>query len=101
MGQIDIYCEVLMMSSFVVMSHEGHLQQLYHLFAFLKLHHNARLVLDPTYPGINESQFEKRDWKEFHGEMKEAVLPNIPRALGLDMLIRAFVVADYAGDPVS
>ena len=101
MGLIDICCEVSMMSSFVMMPRKGHLQQLYHLFAFLKLHQNARLVLDPTYPDIDKSQFEKRDWKECYGEMKEAIPPNMPRALGLEILIRAFVDADYAGDPVS
>ena len=101
MGQIDICCEVSMMSSFVAMAREGHLQQLYHFFAFLNLHHNARLVLNPTYPEIDESQFKKRDWKEFYGEMRETMPPNIPCALGLDLLIRAFVDADYAGDPIS
>ena len=101
MGWIDICCEVSMMSSFVAMPRKGHLQQLYHLFVFLKLHHNARLVLDETYPEIDESQFEKRDWKEFYGKMKETMPPNMPRALGLELLIRAFVDADYAGDPIS
>ena len=36
MGRIDIYCEVSMMSSYVAMPREGHLQQLYHIFSYLK-----------------------------------------------------------------
>ena len=101
MGRLDICCEVSMMSSFVAMPREGHLQQLYHMFSYLKLHHNARLVLDPTYPDIDAESFERRDWKEFYGETEEIVPKDAPDPLGPEMLIRAFVDADYAGDVVS
>lgn len=82
LGRMDICCEVSMMSSYVAMPREGHLQQLYHIFAYLKSHHNTRLVLDPSYPNINIDDFERRNWKEFYGETKEARPSNAPRPLG-------------------
>ena len=48
MGRMDITTEVSIMSSFVAMPREGHLQQLYHLFAYLEAHHNTRVVFDGT-----------------------------------------------------
>ena len=65
MGMVDICCEVSMMSSHVAMPREGHLQQVLHIFTYLKIYHNARLVLDPTYFEIDEVAFEKREWKSF------------------------------------
>ena len=59
MGCIDMYCEVWMISSFVLMPREGQLQQLYHIFAYLKIHHNTRIVFDPTYPEIDYTKFKR------------------------------------------
>ena len=89
------------MSSYVAMPREGHLQQVYHIFSYIKSHHNARLVLDPSYPDINTDDFVKRNWKEFYGETTEARPPNAPRPLGKEFLIRCFVDADFAGDLLS
>ena len=62
MGHMDISMEVSALSSFVVMPREGHMQKVLHIFAYLKIHHNARLVFDPSYPEINNEVFGKRDW---------------------------------------
>ena len=90
-----------MMSSYVAMPREGHLQQLYHIFAYLKCHHNTRLVLDPSYPHIDIDDFEKKNWKEFYGDTKEPQPTNAPRPLGKELLIRCYVDADFAGDLLS
>ena len=101
MGRIDIACEVSMMSSYVAMPREGHLQQLFHMFVYLKGHHNSRIVFDPTYPVIDESQFVRRDWSDFYGNVKEEIPENVPKPHGKEMLIRAYVDADFAGDRLS
>jgi hypothetical protein len=49
LGRIEIITEVSMLSTFFCMPCEGHLDAVYHLFAYLSLHHNARVVFDPTY----------------------------------------------------
>jgi len=41
---------------------EGHLQELYHMFAYLKKYHNSEMVFDPSEPDIDESQFQEKDW---------------------------------------
>ena len=63
MGQVDICMEVSVMSSFVAMPREGHIQQVLHIFAYLKIHHNARIVFDPSYPDVDDGLFEKSLWQ--------------------------------------
>jgi hypothetical protein len=48
LGRIDIITEVSMLSTFLCMPREGHLDAVYHLFAYMYLHHNERVVFDPT-----------------------------------------------------
>jgi hypothetical protein len=48
LGRIDIDVEVSMMSSHLALPQSGHLQELYHIFAYLKAHSNAEMVFDPT-----------------------------------------------------
>ena len=67
MGLVDIACKVSMVSIYVAMPIEGHMEQLYHTFSYLKLHHNSRLVLDPNYPENHISDFEEKDWSNFCG----------------------------------
>ena len=50
LGRVDICCEVSMLSSHLALPHEGHLDQLFHIFAYLKKYHNAKMVLDPSDP---------------------------------------------------
>ena len=47
LGRIDITCEVSMMSSHMALPRVGHLDQLFHMFAYLKRNHNTELVFDP------------------------------------------------------
>ena len=101
LGRIDITCETSMMSSYVAMPREGHPQQLFHIFSYLKSHHNARMVFDPSYPNISKDDFTKRQWKEFYGNASEAIPPNAPVPLGKEFIMRCFVDADFAGDQIS
>ena len=43
-------------------------------------------------------KFEKRNLKQFYGNLMEFKPPNAPKSIGKDFMIRAFVDADYAGD---
>ena len=101
MGRIDICCEVSMMASQVAMPREGHLQQVYHIFGYLKAHHNARIMMDPSYPDIMIEDFKDEDWSKFYEVEKEPIPSNSPKPIGMEFVIRAFVDADHAGDVVS
>ncbi len=82
----------------------GHLNQLYHMFAYLKKNHNSELVFDPSDPEIDMSLFPERDWSasEFGHVHVEKLPPNAPEARGLvGFTMLAYVDADHATDSVT
>jgi hypothetical protein len=94
--------EVSALASMMAMPRQGHLQQLFHMFAFLKAKHNASMVFDPTELDIDESKFVKEDWTAAaYGECHEDLPPNAPKPRGVAFTIRAFVDSDHAGDVVT
>ena len=103
LGRCDINCEVSMMSSHLALPREGHLDRLYHIFAFLKSHHNAEVVYDPSEPIIDESLFTRKDWSasEMSGMQGEELPPNAPRPRGIGFIMRAYVDADHASETVT
>ena len=52
--RVDICLEVSMMSSHLALPSQGHIEQVLHMFCYLKKYHNGTLVYDPSDPGINE-----------------------------------------------
>ena len=93
-----------MMSSHLALPREGHLAQLYHMFAHLKKYHNTEMAFDPSEPVIDEHLFQKKDWtsSEFgHVEGKEELPGNTPEARGMGVTVLAKVDADHAGDTVT
>ena len=101
LGRLDMCCKVSMMSSHLALSREGHLAQVYHIFAYLKKHHNAALVFDPSYPEINLDTFQKHDWTKLYGDAKEAIPPDMPKPLGKEVVMRCFADADHAGNKLT
>jgi hypothetical protein len=53
LGRIDIITEVSMLSTSLCLQREGHLESVLHVFEYLGLHNNARVVFDPTYPAVD------------------------------------------------
>ena len=104
LGRVDVCLEVSMMSSHLALPREGHLEQVLHIFAYLKKYHNTELVYDPSDPVVDENDFEQRDWvsSEFgHVEGKEEFPVNMPEPRGHGFIIRVKVDADHASDTVS
>lgn len=101
LGRVDVCLEVSLMSSHLALPREGHLVQLFHIFAYLDKYHNTEMVFDPSDPVIDEAQFERMDWtsSEFsHVERREEIPANMPEARGLGFTISAKVDADHASD---
>ena len=86
-----------MMSSHLALPREGCLSQVFHIFAYLKKHHNSSLVFNPSYPDVNIDTFPKHDWTKFYGDVKEAVPPDMPEPLGKKVVMCCFVDAAHAG----
>lgn len=67
--------------------------------SYLRLKHNSMLVLDLSYPGVNQDEFKSdENWTAFYGDVEEALPPNAPKPLGREVTLRMFVDSDHAGD---
>jgi hypothetical protein len=97
-GRVDIITDVSELSSHLALPREGHLEAVFHMFAYLKKKHNAHVVFDPMYPELDMSVFKECDWKEFYGDIKEAIPPNAPKSRGKEINLRLFCDSDHAGD---
>jgi len=98
LGRVDIITEVSLLASAMAMPREGHLEAVFHMFAYLKRKHNARLVFDPTYPTIDFDNFKDHDWTSMYGNVKEPEPLDAPKPRGKEVDTRLFVDADHAGD---
>ena len=97
-GRLDILLEVSLLSSHLALPREGHLQQVYHIFGYLKTASRRRLFMDPDHPDISEDRFVTYDWTEFYRYASELIPSNMPEARGRMMTMHCFVDSDHAGD---
>ena len=97
-GRVDILLEVSLMSSHLALPRQGHLEQVLHIFGYLKSHKKLRLMFDSDYPQISPGRFKQYNWFDFYRGAEEAIPPNMPEARGLPMATSVFVDADLAGD---
>jgi Reverse transcriptase (RNA-dependent DNA polymerase) len=102
-GRIDIFLEVSLLSQYQANPRFGHLEAIYHIFAYLKKHPDmGRLAYDSRRPDIDERIFHHNaDWKEFYGDVEEELPPNMPEPRGHSVTISAFVDANHAGNVVT
>ena len=102
LGRIDLTCEISLMASCMALPREGHLEQLFRMFAYLKNKHNSEMVFNPSEPEIDLDLFEKQDWKNtVYGETSEEIPANVLEPRGFRFKIRAYVDSDHAGDSVT
>ena len=62
LGRADIVIETSALASMMELPSEGHLDAVFHMFAFLKRKHNGVMVFDPTEPEIDINKFPREDW---------------------------------------
>jgi hypothetical protein len=99
--RIDIITEVSMLSTYICLPREGHLEAVSHVFAYLSLHQNARVVFDPTYPAVDMGTFINTDWKYMYGDVKEMITSYAPVPRGKEVGLRFFVDSDHAGEKIA
>jgi hypothetical protein len=97
-GRLDILLEVSLLSNHLALPRQGHLEQVYHIFGYLKEGKRGRIYMDPDYPAIKEESFAEYDWTEFYKYADEPEPPNMPTPRGRQMTIHTFVDSDHAGD---
>jgi hypothetical protein len=96
-GRIDIMVPVSMLSRYLACPRVGHLEEAFHIFAYLKSHNKSSLVFDPSEPVFDESRFAKCDWSEYYPGASDPDPPRQPEPRGLAVTTTCFVDADHAG----
>ena len=97
LGRVDILMPVSLMSRYLVSAREGHLQQLFHVFAYLKQYDRSTMVFDDTEPCYDPRRFATQDWSKYYPDAKEAIPENMPEPRGRPVMMTCFVDADHAG----
>ena len=105
LGRVDICCKVSMLSYFLSLPREGHIQFLFHIFSYLGAKHNAELVFDPSLPDfIDFNLFPKEDWSDtiyatdIEGELHGKLTDKMPKARGAGFVMSDFVDSNHARD---
>ncbi|KAI2506386.1 Reverse transcriptase (RNA-dependent DNA polymerase) [Fragilaria crotonensis] len=79
LGRIDMATEVSMLSTHLALPREGHLQQVYHIFGYLKARPKRTIAFDPSHPDIDESRFVQCDWHDFYRGAAELIPGTCPK----------------------
>ena len=80
---------------------KGHLEQVYHVFGYLKTHSKWRLFFDPRHPDIDERAFSSYKWSNFYHDAKEQVPIDMPPPCRRAVSSHCFVDADHASNTVT
>jgi len=96
-GRIDIIVPVSLLSRFLVSPRQGHLEQAYRIFAYLKQFNRPMLIFDDTEPKFNDNAFHVCDWSSIYPEASKQIPKNAPEALGHSVVTTCYVDADHAG----
>ena len=86
------------MSQYLANPRRGHLDQIYHIFGYLRQVGKRSIYLDPEYPAITKERFVEFDWTDFYADAKEPISPNAPEPRGKPLEIHLFVDSDHGGD---
>ena len=77
--------EVSTVASHMALPREGHLDSVFHIFAYLKRKHSMRTMLDLLYPDIDMSVFHDCIWRCYYGDVKEPLPLDAPKEQGKEI----------------
>jgi hypothetical protein len=102
-GRVDILLEVSLLSQYQASPREGHLEQLLHIFAFLRKHPKVTLYLSPELPHMDFGEFttNKDDFSEIYRNAEEQMPYKMPLPRGRSLTMTAFVDASHAANKVT
>ena len=86
------------MSTHLALPRVGHLEELFHVFEYLKGKTKRKIAFDPDHPFIDERRFKKHNWYGFYCDKKEAIPGNMPAPRGNSVTTHCFEYADLAGN---
>ena len=101
LGRVDVLLEASLMSTYMAMPREGHLQMLYRIFGYLKIHGDRKIAFDYRHPKVSEKRFKEYDWYDFYRGAAEAIPSDMPPPRGNVMSTHCFVDASHGSDHVN
>ena len=92
-----------MLSSYQASPRQGHLEQLYHIVAYLKEKPKLSLYFDPDLPRLDPFIFNEdtEAFLEHYRDAKEEVPAQMPTPRGRSVTMTAFVDASHAANKVT
>ena len=105
-GRVDILTEISMLSSYQASPRQGHLEQIYHIFAYLKKKPKLTIYFNPQEPSIDPRWFEGDTQETFREQYRNAKeqLPDehmMPEPMGIPVSVVAYVDASHAANKVT
>jgi hypothetical protein len=102
-GRVDILLEVSLLSQYQANPREGHLEQLLHIFAFLRKHPKLTLYMSPELPCIDYGDFrtKREDFVEIYRDADEPLPHRMPVPRGRSVATTAFVDASHAANKLT
>ena len=100
LGQVDILLEISLLSQYQASPREGHLEQILHIFGYLKKKPKLTLYMDPDMPNIDYTVFNTKsdEFKEHYQDTCKELPPDMPRPRGRPITTTAFVDASHAAN---
>jgi hypothetical protein len=96
-----MYTEMSLLSQHLALPRVGHLEAVYHVFAYLSKHEKSSIIFNPTDPIPIAPMQAKPDWSAFYDNLDEELPPRMPEPLGNAVNIHVFVDANHAGNFVT
>lgn len=104
LGRVDIYVEVSLLSAHQASPRQGHLEELIHIFGFLKKNPEPTLYFNPEMPFLPPDMFDGDESTRFQDQYRDAAeeLPkHIPEPKGKPMHITCYVDASHAANKIT
>ena len=90
-----------MLASHLALLREGHLDPVFHIYAYLRQTYNSHLVFDLTYPVIDENSFKKCNWKDFYDDISEAIPTDASKESKKEVDLWMYTGNDHTGDKLT
>jgi len=98
LGRIDIFHEVSVLSQYQASPREGHIEQIFNIWSYLKYDPKLTIYFDPTRPLMNYSTFKSNveNFQELYRGAIEEMPHDKPVARGRPVITTAYVDASHA-----
>ncbi len=100
LGRRDIYTEVALLLQHLALPRIGHLEVVYHVFAYLAKHETSRIIFDSFDQAPYDPTHHCPDWTAFYENLVEELLPKVPEPLGKPVTLHVFADANHASNVV-